>query len=210
MKIAIINGSPKVKDSNTQYLLGEIKNIIENNNEVLEFNIKKNSLSQDQLENIYTCDVLIFGFPLYVDSIPSHMLSCLSDIEDYFKPKRLKDFKVYTIVNCGFYEGNQNQLAIEIMKNWCQKARLDWGQGIGCGGGEMIRSIKSVPLGHGPKKDLGKAINTLCKNILEGDSGESIFVSPNFPKILFRICANTFWKVRAKENGIKKRDIIKK
>jgi hypothetical protein len=30
------------------------------------------------------------------------------------------------LVNCGFYEGHQNEAAIEIMENWCEKAEIKW------------------------------------------------------------------------------------
>lgn len=208
MKIGMINGSPKVKESNSEYLLTELKTLIESNNEILEFNINKASMSINELKSIYDCDALVFAFPLYVDGIPSHLLSLLVRLKDYLTSKKSKSINIYVIANCGFYEGEQNRLAIEMIKTWCERSNLTWGQGIGTGAGEMLGSIKSVPIGHGPKKNLGKGLNILAENILNRSSGENIFISPNFPKFAFRFCANRFWNFRAKGNGLKKRDLF--
>jgi hypothetical protein len=73
------------------------------------------------------CNVLVFAFPLYVDGIPSHLLNCLRKLEKFFGGLDKKDIMVYSLGNCGFYEGDQNKLAIEMMENWCAKAGLKWG-----------------------------------------------------------------------------------
>lgn len=65
------------------------------------------------------------------------------------------------LVNYGFYEGHQNKATIEIMENWCEKAEIKWGQGIGIGAGAVLHSSKNVPVGHGPKKNLGEALKQL-------------------------------------------------
>ncbi|HAW69762.1 MAG TPA: hypothetical protein DHD79_09105, partial [Firmicutes bacterium] len=86
------------------------------------------------MAELAACDTLVFAFPLYVDGIPSHLLSCLSQMEGYLKPLASKEMRVYAIVNCGFYEGRQNQHALDMMQNWCAKTRLIWGHGLGIGG----------------------------------------------------------------------------
>ncbi|MGL5378953.1 hypothetical protein [Clostridium sp.] len=97
-----------------------------------------------------------------------------------------------------------------MMKNWCKKSNLTWGQAIGTGAGEMIGSIKDVPIGYGPKKNLGKVLNILANNILEGKSGEDLLISPNFPRFAFKMAGNMFWNSKAKSNGLKKKDLFKK
>lgn len=89
----------------------------------------------------------------YIDSIPSHLLRFLVDLEEHTFQK--KDIMVYIIVNNGFYEGKQNRIVIEQMKHWCKAVDLKWGQAIGIGAGEMLPLIKDIPLGYGPQKILG-------------------------------------------------------
>lgn len=80
----------------------------------------------------------------------------------------------------------------------------------------MLGSLESVPLGKGPKKDLGIALKELSKNILSDnihidDSNKStIFISPNFPRFLYKLMGNHQWNTQAKSNGLTKSDILKK
>ena len=209
MKIAMINGSPKVKESNSQYLLSELNKLIENNNEVVQFNIKK-GLSDEEFEQIYSCKRIVFAFPIYVDELPSHLLSVLVELQEQFNSRKNKDIMVYAMSNCGFYEGEQNELAIEIVKNWCKRCNLTFGQGLGMGAGEMMGKIKNVPIGHGPKKNLGKGLNLFAENIQEGNEEENIYISPNFPRFAFKLCATYFWNCMGKENGLKRKDLFRK
>lgn len=211
MKIALINGSPKAKDSASGYLLQELKSFLEqDNNLISEYHFRKPQLTMEEMVQLAECNALIFAFPLYVDGIPSHMLNCLIQLESFFSSIKEKDIIVYSIANCGFYEGHQTAIAIEMMKNWCIKAGLQWGQGVGIGAGGMLISIKSVPIGHGPKKNLGIAFEKLASNILERSSGEDIFITANFPRILYKLAAEKGWRNLIKANGLKRKDLFLK
>lgn len=207
IKIALINGSPKIKGSASESILEIMKTLLNIKDHVLEFNFRKNQLPQGALEELANCDVLVFAFPLYVDGIPAHLLSCLYEIEEYFNKNLQKKVMVYSLVNCGFFEGHQNEIAIEIMKNWCQKSKLIWGQGIGIGGGGMLPSLKNVPEGKGPKKNIGEALNVMAENICEVRSGEDRYVSPNFPRFAYKFGAEMGWRQQIKANGLKVRDL---
>lgn len=209
MKIGMINGSPKSKESNSEFLLENVKELIAADNTFLEYNINKHALSPEQYDELCDCDALIFGFPLYIDAIPSHLLRMLIELQNCLERKNQKNITVYAIVNCGFYEGQQNHIAIEMMKNWCRKAGLVWGQGIGSGAGEMVGVTKNIPMGHGTNTDLGKALNNMANHMNHLQSGDTIFVSPNFPRFAWKICASMLvWNPRAKANGLKKKDLF--
>lgn len=209
MKAALISGSPKAKGSNSEYLLAELKKLITNDYEIESFNVNQCLHSQEALESICGCDVLVVAFPVYVDGIPSHMLHFLKKIEVFFQSKKKKTIAVYAVVNCGFYEGEQTGLSLQMIETWCKKAELVWGQGGGVGAGEMLGSLQSVPIGHGPKKNLGRALEALAKNILNRTSGGNLFISPNFPRFAFKLCAHIMWKSQAKANGLTKKDLLK-
>jgi len=97
---------------------------------------------------------------------------------------------------------------LQMLKNWCNKTGLIWCQGIGIGAGEMLGQIKKVPLGHGPKKSLGKAFILFSENIAGSRQGENMYVSPDFPRFLFKIMADSHWNSIAKSLGVKKKDIF--
>ena len=207
MKISIINGSPKPGESNSGIMIKYITSLI-SGNKIIVYNIRKVGLTKAQFTEITKSDVLIFAFPLYVDSIPSHLLRLLVDFE-----KRIvfnKNTMVYCIVNNGFFEGKQNHIAIDQMKKWCSAVGLIWGQAIGIGAGEMLPFIKDIPLGYGPNKNIGNALKELACNIKSSDSGKDMFISPNWPRFLWRIQASlSVWYPRARKNGLKMRELYK-
>ncbi|MGI6577845.1 MAG: hypothetical protein ACOX1Q_07460 [Eubacteriales bacterium] len=207
MKIALINGSPKNMESASGCLLQELKKFLGDDKEIAEYSFRKPQLNEEEMEQVAESNALVFAFPLYVDGIPSHLLSCIMQLESFLSTIKEKDIVVYTLVNCGFFEGHQTALAIEMMKNWCKKAGLRWGQGIGMGAGGMLQSVKNVPAGYGPKKDLGEALSKLVKNISERSSGEDIFITANFPRFLYKLAAEMGWRKSVKANGLKTRDL---
>lgn len=208
MKIMMIDGSPKVSKSNSEYFLNILSDFIESK-DIVKYKLSKKVDYEDIIKEINTIDTLVFAFPLYVDSLPSHVLEFLIMIEENFKDN-LKGVNVYVIANCGFYEGKQNKIALNIMKCWCKKMNIKWAQGIGIGAGEMMGGLRNVPMGKGPNTNLGLALDNLAKNINENKSGDDIFTTPSmFPRFAFRLAANRFWISKANRNGLKKRDLNK-
>lgn len=208
MKIMMIDGSPKVSKSNSEYFLNILSDFIESK-DIVKYKLSKKVDYEDIIKEINTIDTLVFAFPLYVDSLPSHVLEFLIMLEENFKDN-LKEVNVYVIANCGFYEGKQNKIALNIMKCWCKKMNIKWAQGIGIGAGEMMGGLRNVPMGKGPNTNLGLALDNLAKNINENKSGDDIFTTPSmFPRFAFRFAANRFWISKANRNGLKKRDLNK-
>ncbi|WP_302579234.1 hypothetical protein [Clostridium saudiense] len=208
MKIMMIDGSPRVSKSNSEYFLNILSDFIESK-DIVKYKLSKKVDYEDIIKEINTIDTLVFAFPLYVDSLPSHVLEFLIMLEENFKDN-LKGVNVYVIANCGFYEGKQNKIALNIMKCWCKKMNIKWAQGIGIGAGEMMGGLRNVPMGKGPNTNLGLALDNLAKNINENKSGDDIFTTPSmFPRFAFRLAANRFWISKANRNGLKKRDLNK-
>ncbi|MFU7516038.1 hypothetical protein [Clostridium sp. HCS.1] len=212
MRISLINGSPKVKDSASEIILNELKNYLNNNKSIKnlsisEYYFRNNKVDNDIIEEVIKSDILVFSFPLYVDGVPSHLLRCLLKLEESFNKIKEKDIKVYALVNCGFYEGKQNKLAIEIIGNWCEKCGLKWGQGLGIGAGPLLHSVKSVPAEHGPKKNLGKALNIISNNILNKISDNNLFITANFPRFAYKFAAEMGWKKSIKANKLRVKDL---
>lgn len=148
------------------------------------------------------------GFPLYIGSIPSHFLRNLIALEKYMKLHTTKSPLIYCIVINGFYEGTQTHLAIEQIQHWCKRANATFAQAIGSGSGDMLNITKDIPMGHGPNTMIGKALQKMADNILNCNTDETIFGSPNFPRIGWKIMANElFFCSQAKENGLKRKDL---
>lgn len=208
MKIALINGSPKVKRSATNNILEVIKSLLDKETHTItEYHFAKPQIEVEDMEQFLDFDAMIFAFPLYVDGIPSHLINCLIRLENYISTNKTKKTMVYSIANCGFYEGHQNKVGLEIMENWCAKAGLKWGQGIGIGAGGMILSLAGVPFGHGARKNMDTALTKLVNNIVECNSQENIFTSPNFPRIAYKFLGESGFRKSIKRNGLRRRDL---
>lgn len=210
MVIATLNGSPKVKDSNSEVYLSIIEESLSKENTTKRYSINKSLLKEEEISMIIKSDILIVAFPLYVDGIPAHLLEEMILLEKAYKEKEHKDTIVYVIANNGFYEGDQNKYALAMVKNFCTRANIIWGQGIGIGAGEMNGGMikGGMPLGRGPLTSLGKAMVLLIENIKNKVSKEDIYVKPNLPSFAFKYMVHrTFWNVNAKKNGITKKEM---
>lgn len=91
------------------------------------------------------------------------MLDFISTFENFIKEKDTIKLDMYCLVNCGFLEGTQTRIALNIMKNYCMKLNFNWRFGVGTGGGEFMTSYKHIPLNSFMKKPIYNAFLTLKK-----------------------------------------------
>ena len=172
MRIALINGSPKVNNSASSTLLEDIKGYVGENAEVTRLGFHSPTISQEVIEELEKTDIWVFSCPLYVDGIPGHLLSCLVQLEEVriHNPQ----IHVYGIVNCGFYEGIQAEYALKILQNWCLKTGFIWSGGIGVGGGGGLAMMPQKESGYDPKTPIDKALVELSNAILKKQVRENI------------------------------------
>ena len=157
------------------------------------------------LEALDKMDVWVLAFPLYVDGIPAHLLSCLIQLQE--ANLQNQNIHIYGIVNCGFYEGIQAEPALRILQNWCVKAGTIWGAGVGIGGGGALTMMPKMKPGQGPKAPIDKAMSMLADKILRGEVHENMYVSVAFPRFMYKMGAQFGWRKAIKANGGKKRDL---
>ncbi len=210
MRISIINGSPRFKQNISGLLIKEIiLELGEEGKNVEEYHLNRRNIDKEKIENISRSDVIIFAFPLYVDSLPALVLEFLVEMEK--NQNKIKDIAptIYCVINNGFFEGRQNNIAIRQMQHWCKKMNFIWGQGIGVGAGEMLPALSKVPLGKGPKKNLGEAVKRLCFNIKNLKTDENMLFSPNYFRFLWKFQADLFWILKARDNGLKIRELYR-
>ena len=116
MTAALIDASPKRKGSTSSILLGKLRKLCPPEIRTEEAALHTSDVPAGVKETLQSAGVWVIACPLYVDSVPSHLLSCLMELEPLGPehPGRT----VYAIVNCGFYEGEQAALALKILENW--------------------------------------------------------------------------------------------
>ncbi|MGL5153158.1 MAG: hypothetical protein ACRC7N_21565 [Clostridium sp.] len=210
MKVALINGSPRGKNSSSLALLNGLKEyLLQEELATLELMWNTPSCEEKDFSNLLKCNAIVFAFPLYIDSIPSHLLRNLVSFEEYIKKNNsnTKGIKIYVILNNGFFDGKQNCLAIESMGHFSKSCGFEFIEGIGLGGGGMIPSVKGVPFGHGPKKGIGMELKRMASDIKSGSGSGNVFVEMNFPGFLYKLSAEFGWRMQLRKNGLRFRDI---
>ena len=225
MKVVMIVGSPKSKKSTSEIVLNSLSErlsaatvdwiyaadysieVAENSNETTASPGDAADYSKDNpleekddalFEKILENDVIVFAFPLYIDSIPSHLLRFLEAMECRYR-NHIMNTKVYCIVNSGFFDPRNTEIAIDMIKLWSAHSGLIFGQALALGGGGMGRAAS---IGEGPLESYGKALDDLADNIYADVGGETIFTSPDIEKSDYMADANKAWKAAAKKRGV--------
>ena len=141
MKTVFINGSPKKRFSASSYF-GKLQSLFISGQKVF-LRLRTKGDHEKIFEEIIHADRVIFLLPLYVDCVPSHVLSFLREMERFCKEHKV-ELNIYAIANNGFIEGNQNAPLFRVMENFCTRSDLQWCGGIGIGGGVMFNALKVV------------------------------------------------------------------
>jgi multimeric flavodoxin WrbA len=211
MKITAINGSPKGENSSSREIIRILEARLPDGTDVQVVS----QIAQDRhpddsaLERMASSDVLFIASSLFVDGLPASLMRLLGRYAEY--PGRPKGQRVFAIVNCGFYEGVQNEHVLAILGHWCAAAGFVWCGGAGLGTGEMIYGLKNVPPTVGIRKPVIAAINAVADAIARGPEGrlaDPVYAQHAFPWILFKLAGEAGWRAQAKENGLKARDLF--
>jgi len=211
MTVALINASPKVKGSSSGILLGDLKEILGSRAEIEEICLRTGKITSEIKECLMKADTWVVAFPLYVDSLPAHLLNCLKQLER-MKEKHAS-LSVYGIANCGFYEGVQAAISLDILKNWCNRCGFIWSGGIGIGGGGAITSMPKLKKAIKPSQGISKtarALAGMAEDICSGGSRANVYPSVMLPRWIYQSAAHINWKKKIKANGGKVQDLEQK
>lgn len=177
-------------------------------------NIRNNLMSEPDYQLFENCDALVIANPVYYGGLPSHLLEQLVRFEDYFsghkgiKSRAKGHMRVFGLVNCGHFDGNDCSIALRIIRLWAERCGFIYTMGTGFGGGEMLGMITAIPFGRGPLKTPGKVMQIFSESILTCVPHENMFATPDYPRFIFMNNANMLmWEKRAKENGITKKQM---
>ena len=135
MKTVLINCSPRKRFCASAYFLF-LQSLFIGGKKVKE-RLRSPADHARILEQLRDAQAAVFGLPLYVDGVPSHVLRFLEEMEAFCRENGLK-LRVYCVANNGFIEGKQNEPLMQVFENFCVRAGLTWGGGVGIGGGVML------------------------------------------------------------------------
>lgn len=162
MKTVFINCSPKKRFCASAYFLF-LQRLFVGGQKVME-KLRTPADHDRILKELSDAQAVVFGLPLYVDGIPSHVLRFLEKMESYCRENDLH-LAVYCVANNGFIEGKQNEPLMQGFQHFCSRAGLTWGGGVGIGGGVMLNVTRILFL-----VDVGLLVlNTLLSVVNTGD-----------------------------------------
>ena len=162
MKTVFINCSPKKRFCASAYFLF-LQRLFVSGEKVNE-KLRTPADHARILEQLRDAQAVVFGLPLYVDAVPSHVLRFLEEMERFCRENGLK-LSVYCVANNGFIEGKQNKPLMQIFENFCGRAGLSFGGGVGIGGGVMLNVTRILFL-----VDIGLLVlNTVLSVINSGN-----------------------------------------
>ncbi len=189
-KLMIVNGSPRAVKSNSKNYIEILKKNI--NKDIEEYNAisKKIDLFISKLNS---CSDLLLVFPLYADGLPVTLMRFLKELEN---AKLTQKIKVHVLINCGFVEPEQNNVAVEMIKLFCKKNHFDFGSVLRIASGE---AILKTPFAFIAKWNIKK----LCKSI-EKEKQVNIKCTMPISKKTFIKASTNYWIKYGQKNNITK------
>ena len=103
MKTVFINCSPRKRFCASAYFLF-LQKLFVGGEKVTE-KLRSPADHARILEQFRDAQAVVFGLPLYVDGVPSHVLRFLEELEIFCRENDLK-LRVYCVANNGFIEGS--------------------------------------------------------------------------------------------------------
>lgn len=215
-KISLVNASPKGQKSTSNYLLKEFSRLLVADKYEENFINITSSNKNNTFETLANSTIIILAFPLYIDCLPAVLIDFLNDYESHLNNHKNLP-KVYAIVNMGFPEAEQTKTALEIVENFCIKTNHSYQYGLGVGMGGAIGTNPKSRLNKGITKPIYSAFVEMVNSFnVEGTNPcadcikENQYVTPNIPKFLYTFLGSLSWIRQGHENGLKKKDLLKK
>jgi len=165
----------------------------------------------EAVETLMAADAVVVAFPLYVDGLPGSLMAFLERFGAALRAEpegSRRKRRLYGAANCGFYEGKQNEVALEMLGHFADAHGLEWSGGIGIGTGEMIREMKSAPPDFFMRRPVTDSVSAFAAAIADGRRFEgSVFTQHGIPRWLFTFMGERGWRGRLRESGKKAREI---
>lgn len=202
MRITLMNASPKGKDSASQQLIDRFIPFLKDDEYgVLEVNPQMDEKLAELAVN--ASDAVVIFAPIYLDSLPCSALALMDVLEAKVRKKGLR---VAAVLQCGFYEPENTEGAMEVLRQWCQQNEYVFTGGIGIGAGGALAGLKKVKTGRGLLKQLPKAYASLYEGLKTGKGNDSYF-SLSLSKRLYTFFAELGWKMAVHQQGLENADL---
>jgi len=206
MKIVAINGSPKPSHSTSGSIINKLAELMNQDITTYRALDLQRNIEHDYLQKyLLTADVLLVVFPLYIDCLHSALLDILPRLEHAAKYSDTALPTVYAIVNCGLYDAEQNTTALRIVENFCKRAKLTWGYGIGIGCGGMIDGNEKRIIPKGPLRNIYYALGEMSKaiSLLQHQRQSNVYVRARVPRFVYHLLGDLGLRIMFRKSSSK-------
>lgn len=189
-KIMILNGSPRAPKSNSKQYAEMFSKACAAETEYFAVTKTNHQAICHAMDGF--SDVLLV-FPLYADGIPVTLMRFLDTLAQNAPSRKPR---VSVLINCGFLEPEQNNIAVAMLRLYCKENGYPFGSVLQIGSGEAILST--------PFRILVRAkVKKLAAAIVAGQS-QTWKVTMPISKGMFLKASTRYWVHYGKRNGITK------
>lgn len=207
-RIALINASPRGKHATTELILNDFEDAF---NVYACHGASRDSIIPTLSRFIWDqadafdphdptdVDTIVLGYPLYCDSLPSHVIELLDEWSD--RRALAPTTRLYAIANMGLYEPSQILPSFRMLEHACIHMNLVWCGGVAAGAGGMIPALAGTPRMGIMRRNLSEAIDKLILAVRCGTDAGTIEARAAIPRFAYALAAESQWKAQARRNG---------
>ncbi len=126
---------------------------------------------------------IVLTADVYMDSVSPRVLGFLEKIEQAVIGGESIGAKFYAILYTDLYEGEQTSIAMAVLKNFCERANITWGRGLGIGGNNLNAALKRRILRKKNDRDMSDfRLGFLREHALfirEKVQGTDVYINPD-------------------------------
>lgn len=213
-KAVLLIGSPKGKRSSSRTLGERLMAGLCSRGVAFEIHSLTRAVESEKsaaamLDAVDKADILVLSFPLYVDQLPAPVVWALERIARQ-RGQRHSDSPPWlaAIVQCGFPETHQNQIAMAIMRRFAETSGFRWAGGLAMGMGGAVGGQESGKR-EGMLRNVLRGLDLAAAALSEGrpipEEALSLFARKLMPRWLYFLMTNYGWRKQARERGKGKR-----
>jgi hypothetical protein len=154
-------------------------------------------------------DLLVLASPVYVDSLPAHVISALELLAAVHEggpaPPAGRRARLLAVCNSGFPEAEHCAVALDICRRFAQEAGLHWSGGLALGGGGIIDGQPLEARGFLTRR-LRRGLDLTADALAAGedvpDEAVQLLARPLLPPSLFRFVATRNFRAAARKSGV--------
>ncbi|MCL5884857.1 MAG: NAD(P)H-dependent oxidoreductase [Deltaproteobacteria bacterium] len=208
MNVLILTGSPKGRKSASCMLGSKLAEGLREHGAAVSDGMVHGGLRSEEgtcrlLDSVDASDLVVFAFPVYVDSLPAPLTRLLERIAE----RRARGTcagtpRLAVIVQCGFPESHQCDTAVDICRLFAERTGMRWSGALAMGmGGSVGEDFRKMP---GGGRNILDALGMASKSLANGDDipreATTLFAKPLMPRWMYTLVGNLGWRMQMRKN----------